>query len=522
MAGTRLGRPSNPPTPTPAEPAPVPVARAADPEARSPRSALLLSFVAAVAVRVLHAATTSTVLLPRGDNTFYVAAARSVATGHWGRLPTMDGTLALSVKFPPLWPWTLGAGQRILWFLPTGTANTTTSIAIGATVAPLIGLLTWRVLDRVPAARRRGLAVAVALLAAVHPLLIGAANSLMSEVVVVPVSIAILLVLHRVHQRGGRPGSLVVLGALVGLSALARPEALVMWGAAIAVAAALARSWRILLLPMAVALVLPVAYSAVTTAAAHRSVFVSTNAASAIAGANCPTTWSGEAIGHWSRTCLDEVWLGRIPTARRRVIYANERLQGPGLIPQLGPRLEGEIQDAHQRGAIYAIRRNPAGFARAVPFRVARGLGLWWSPNQTRLEVAEGRIEPWELVGRWMHIVFVLPAAAYAALGLLRRRGRVAALLARCVDPGALVPMAVAVGVWVLGLVATHGSTRHRAAVDAVFLLAAAVGYAMVLAGRAPSSADGSDADGSAAGNEVDPSAQPPVVVVDDSPSQVA
>jgi hypothetical protein len=472
-------------------------------EVRAPRALLASSFAVAAVLRLVHAAVTDPVMTSRGDNTFFAAVARSVATGHGGRLPTMAGTDAISVKFPPLWPWVLGAGQRILWFVSPATANTVWSATIGATVAPLAGLLAWRLLDHVPRARRTWLAAGVALLGAAHPLLLGAASSLMSEVLVVPMALGVLLVLDRVARRGATGLCLVGLGALVGFSALLRVESIVLWGAAILVAAWLARSWRLLVVPLAVAAVPVLAYSAVATHSAGTTVLISTNTASAIAGANCDAAWSGEGIGHWSKDCLDQVWLGRVPPDQRRTIYAYERLPNDRFPAQLGPKLEGEIQAAQRRGAGYAVRRHPGLVVRAMPVRVARGLGLWWSADQTRLEVAEGRVVGWEEAGRWVHLLLVLPFAAVTAVALARRRSALAVRLRRCVDPQRLLPWAATTGVWVLGLAATHGSTRHRAGVDAIFLVAAAIGLAVVMASEDPSGRDARAREAACNGSDV-------------------
>ncbi len=466
-------------------------------DGRAPGSLLTLTFGLAVAVRAVHAAITDPAFTSRGDNSFFVAVARSVATGHWGRLPTMDGPEAMSVKFPPLWPWTLGAGQKILWFLPQDKANAAWSILVGASVAPLAGLLAWRVLDRLPAHRRRLIAAGAALLAALHPLLIGATTSLMSEVMVVPITLAILLMLDRIQRRGPRAGSLLALGALTALAALLRFEALYMWGAVIVAVAVMTHSRRTAMIPLAMALIPALAFSVVATRAAHEPVLVSTDAASAVAGSNCHSTLSGQAIGHWSKTCLNEVWLGRIPPNRRAVIYAYERQPTNRFPHQLGPRLEGRLQDAQRRASVYAIRHHPVLFVRAVPVRIARALGLWWSPDQTRLEQAEGRIIGWEVAGRWLHLLGVLPPFLIAAAGLLWRRSSLATMLDRCADRRRLAPYAIAVGLWLAGVVLTHGSTRHRAPVDAVFLIGATLGYAMLLNRSTGSTAP--DRDGAAA-----------------------
>lgn len=490
---------------------------------RSPRWLFAASFAVAAGLRALHAAVTDPVMTSRGDNTFFAAVARSVATGHAGRLPTLAGTEAISVKFPPLWPWVLGAGQRIMWFASPSAANVITSIAVGATVAPLAALLAWRLLDRVPTPRRTWLAGAAAVLGAAHPLLLGATSSLMSEVLVVPLALAILLLLDRVHRAGATPARLAGLGALVGLSGLLRVESVLLWGGAIAVTALLARSWRLLLVPLAVAAIPVLAYSAVASTAAHTPVLVSTNAASAVAGANCDAAWSGEGIGHWSPECLDEVWLGRIALPQRRVIFAYGRLPTDRFPAQLGPRLEGQIQAAQRRGAGYAIRNDPGAAARAVPVRLARGLGLWWSPDQTRLEVAEGRIVGWEQAGRWVHLLLVLPLAAVAAAGLVRRRGVLADRLDRCVDRSRLLPWAAVAGIWLLGLAATHGSTRHRAGVDAIFLVGAVIGLAVLLtADRSVPESDAGAVEASAVDLTDQSSAKPAPAIEGRAPAHVS
>lgn len=441
------------------------------------------SYLVAVALRLAHAAANPPDLLPRGDNTFFAETARSVAAGDWGRLPTMDGGMAISVKFPPAWSWTLGLGDRLLWFVPTDTAHVVVSAVVGATVAPLTALLVWRILDRTA----QGVALLVSggatLLAAGHPLLLGAATARMSEVLVVPLGLSLLLGMHRILRGAAGPGTAPALGALLAVAALVRPEALVVWGAALGVVALLERRWSIVLTPLVVASVPVLAYSAHVSVHAGSPVLVSTNAASAIAGANCDEAWSGDGIGHWSEVCLQQVWLGRISPVERRSIFAHDLLRSGDLPPQLGPRLEAQLQDAHQRGSVHAIRHDPHLFARAVPARVARGLGLWWSPDQTFLEVVEGRAPGWERAGRWVHLVVVLPPFALAAVGVARRRGRVRDALDRCVDRRVLLPGAVVFGLWLFGVALSHGSTRHRSAVDAVVLLGAAVGWAMIASG---------------------------------------
>lgn len=443
---------------------------------------LVTSFLLAVATRAGHGAVTDPVMASRGDNTFFVAMARSVATGHAGRLPTLDGTDALSVKFPPLWPWVLGGGQRLQWFLAPDTANVTTSIIVGAIGAPLAAMLTFDLLDRLTVPARTWLAGSVGALFAVHPLLLGATTSLMSEGSMISLSLAVLLAIDRVARRGATMRRLVIVGILIGLSGLLRPESLALWGTGLAITAVLARSWRRLVVPLAVAAVPVLAYAAVASSAADRLVLVSTNGASAVAGANCDAAWSGDRIGYWSKDCLDEVWLGRIPPSRRRVVYVYERLPNDRFPAQLGPRIEGELQAAQQQGAGYAIRNDPAGPLMATPFRVGRGFGVWWSSEQTGAEVFEGRIEGWEMAGRVVHLVLVLPFALIAVVAMFTRRSRLGQALAGCVDRSRLLPWLGIGAVWVLGLVVTHGSTRHRSQVEGLFLVGAAIGLATLVA----------------------------------------
>ena len=62
---------------------------------------------------------------------------------------------------------------------------------------------------------------------------------------------------------------------------------------------------------------------------------------------------------------------------------------------------------------------HPLDTVAAVPVRVLRGLGLYWSPLQDQQEVFEGRNHSWEVAGRWFNIVLVLPFALLTLVAAL-------------------------------------------------------------------------------------------------------
>ena len=101
------------------------------------------------------------------------------------------------------------------------------------------------------------------------------------------------------------------------------------------------------------------------------------------------------------------------------------------LPPQIGAPGEAELSSLQADAAIDEIFDHPLDTVAAVPVRVLRGLGLYWSPLQDTQEVFEGRNHSWEVAGRWFNIVLILPFALLTLVAAVFRRSRVGATAAR-------------------------------------------------------------------------------------------
>jgi 4-amino-4-deoxy-L-arabinose transferase-like glycosyltransferase len=301
---------------------------------------------------------------------------------------------------------------------------------VGTTTVVLIGLLGRRV-----AGDRAGLIAAA--VAAVYPLLWLADGSLMSESLYGAFVVAVLLAAYAYHDaRTGRRAA--VLGALIGLAALTRGEALLFVPLlaigllALGPLPARARVEHVGALVAAFAVVLaPWTIRNLTTF--KSPVLISTNSEGVWVGANCRQTYYGPIIGLWDFPCY-----GKRP--------AGDEAQ--------------QSAEYRRRGIRYM--RDHAG---RVPLVLAARLGRVWDvfrPAQMRVyEASEGRPARSEELGVWMFWL-LLPLAA-AGGWLLRRRGEPVAIL--------LVPLAMVT----LTALLTYGSTRFRFAAEPAVVVLAAV-----------------------------------------------
>jgi 4-amino-4-deoxy-L-arabinose transferase-like glycosyltransferase len=310
---------------------------------------------------------------------------------------------------------------------------------VGTVTVVLVGFLGRRV-----AGDRAGLIAAS--VAAVYPLLWLADGSLMSESLYGVFVVAVLLAAYAYHDaRTARRAA--VLGALVGLAALTRGEALLFVPLlAIALLAlgplpARARLEHVGALVAAFAVVLaPWTIRNLTTF--KSPVLISTNSEGVWVGANCHQTYYGPIIGLWDFPCY-------------------------------GKRPAG---DEAQQSAEY--RRRGWDYLRAhsgrVPLVLAARLGRLFDvfrPAQMRVyESSEGRPPRSEQLGVWMYWL-LLPFAAAGAWLLHRRRQPLAILL---------VPVVMVV----LTALLTYGSTRFRFAAEPSIVVLAAGAFDALLRRR--------------------------------------
>src|SRR3954452_10168332 len=314
--------------------------------------------------------------------------------------------------------------------------------AVGAATVVFVGLLGRRV-----AGDCAGLLAAA--VAAVYPLLWLADGALMSESLYGPFVVGSLIA--ACAYAGNRtPARAALVGALVGLAALTRGEALLLvplLALATLVRAPLPGRVRLAhlgALVAAFALVLA-PWSIRNALTFDAPVLISANADGVWAGANCEKTYYGPIVGSWDFPCY-----GRRPA---------------------GDEAE-QFRAYRRRGMAYMgdhVSRVPVVFAA----RVGR---VWdvYRPDQNRVFAAsEGRPARSEQLGVLMYGL-LLPFAV-AGMWLLRRRGHVLAIL---VAPAVMVTLTALL---------SYGSTRFRfAAEPSIVVLAAVAADALVRRWRPP------------------------------------
>ncbi len=228
-----------------------------------------------------------------GDAGYYHSAANLIAHGHFLDRRIFGHTYP-TAEHPPLFPLVLSVvslfgGESLL-------AHRITGCVIGVAAVLAIAVLATRA--RGP---RAGLIAGG--LAAVYPPLVTADGLVMSEplfVLLVTVTVFAALGLHR------RPSTAraVGLGALVGLTALARGEGLLLlpllgWPVAWRAVGGLRGAAACTLATVAV-----LAPWLVFNAVRFGRPVLATDSNTLIAGANCPDTYFGHDLGWWSNDCL--------------------------------------------------------------------------------------------------------------------------------------------------------------------------------------------------------------------------
>jgi 4-amino-4-deoxy-L-arabinose transferase-like glycosyltransferase len=235
-----------------------------------------------------------------GDSAFFHAEPELIATGHGFIEPFVYAAYGISVPtaaHPPLYPLVLALPA--LAGIKGVLAQRCLTCVIGAGALGLIGLLGRRV-----GGDRVGLASAG--IAAVYPVLVSADGALMSESLYGFLVLAALLAAYRQHERRDL-ASAIGLGALVGLAALTRSEALLLlpllaWPLALLGPRQLV---RIVCLTLA-SLVVLAPWTIRNLDAFHQVVVVSHNDSTVLAGANCPATYYGADLGGWDFGCISQ------------------------------------------------------------------------------------------------------------------------------------------------------------------------------------------------------------------------
>ncbi len=392
----------------------------------------------AVIVAVAFALRLAVALLATGeprpftDPEYYRLLADVIAHGDGFVRPydlVLRGASVPTAEHPPLHPLVLGAASWI--GLGSLTAHKVLLCLIGTGTVATIGFLGRRV-----GGDRVGLAAAA--IGAGYPILILADGSLMAESLYGLLIAASLVAAYALAERpSGRRA--VALGALLGLAALTRTEALLLvplLGVPYAWRGGAGRLRRVAALLGALVLVL-LPWSVRNAVTFERPVPLSTNESLTLAGANCPDTYrAGELLGSWSpNKCVS-----------------------PARFPD-----EESVQAAVWRRE--AVDHAAGELGRLPVVLGARVLGTWdlYRPDRSvgRQASVELRDLTLQKVGTGVYYI-LLPLAAFG-LVVLRRRGTP-------ILP--LVAPAIAV---TLSSMAGYGLERFRFAAEVPLVIAAAV-----------------------------------------------
>jgi 4-amino-4-deoxy-L-arabinose transferase-like glycosyltransferase len=366
-------------------------------------------------VAMAHAANSHGV---QGDAQVFHLVAQHLANGDGFRQAFRDLPTA---EHPPLWEVVLAAADLVgaNGFL----SHRLLGAVIGTVTIVLIGLLARRLAG--PA-----VGLTAAALAAIYPMLWAADTSLMSESLYGALLVAALLA--ATYERP------VVLGALLGLAALTRGEAL-----ALLVLLVVPLFWhrrRALLAAVAAFVVVLAPWTIRNLATFSEPVLISSNANGIWIGANCPGTYAGELIGYWSFQC----YTPERPGEDESEFFKRQRDEGLAYMADHTERLP----------AVLAAR-----FLRLVDMK---------SVGQAEfINASEGRpVRPtrYGIYAFWM----LLPFAVAGAVLQRRRRGPLLVLLA---------PVAMVTAV----ALATYGTTRFRFAAEPSVCVLAAIALVALL-----------------------------------------
>ncbi|MEA2426478.1 MAG: hypothetical protein QOF37_106 [Thermoleophilaceae bacterium] len=385
------------------------------PPALRPGFARWLAAIAAggLAVRLIYTLALTPHLRGLGDAMYYHGIAQAVGDGRGFVDPAFGTPTALH---PPLFPLVLALPSAL--GLDSYNAHRVVVCLIGTGTIAGVGLLARHV-----AGERAGLLAAG--VAALSPVLVSADSAVMSETLLGLLVVMCALCAYRLRERPTAARA-ALLGALIGLAALTRGEALLL--------VLLLLPWRRPKLAAAL-----VAACAVTLAPwtvrnlsdFRRPVLLSTNEGGLIAGANCPSTYRGRDIGSWDIRCV------------RARIGSDE----------------SEAAAQAQRAGLDYARHHAGRLPLVLLARLERTFELLQPVRQA--EQAEGRAEGLELAGAVVWFL-LLPLGA-SGLVLLRRRG---------------VPLAPLLAPFVLVLAATlvgYGVPRFRHPADVALAVLAGV-----------------------------------------------
>lgn len=371
-------------------------------------------------VRLAYVLVLTPHLLGHGDSAYYHQLANLLSDGH-GFVDPGNGTP--TALHPPLFPLLLAAFSAL--GLGSYQAHRVVVCLVGAATIVVVGLVARRV-----AGDRAGLLAAG--LAAAYPVLIAADGAVMSETLLGLLVALSALAAYMLVERPSLPRAALV-GALIGLAALTRGEAILLLLLLVVPVALRLPARRLATLAVAAVtcLVVLAPWTVRNLSTFDKPVAISTNEGNLLAGANCPSTYRGHDIGSWDLRCL-----------------------------RGGPTEDESLAAARFRRAGLDYARDHAG---RIPLVLLARLGRTFELFQPvrQAEHAEARAAGIEVAGAVVFLLLV-PLGSYGVL-VLRRRG---AMLSPFVAPFGLAVAATLVG---------YGVPRFRHPADVALMVLAAV-----------------------------------------------
>lgn len=408
------------------------------------RVGLLAIVAAGVAVRLGFLATAAGPLPDPGDAVAYHLLGDGLAAGD-GYVRPFDriaGRAIPTAEWAPAFPAVLAVADV------AGLDTLDEQRRVAAAVAGLGIALTGLAGLRAAGARTGWIAAGVI---ALHPLIVQNDTALLTESLACAAGAAVLLASLRLADAATARAAAVV-GATVGAAALVRADALALVPLLLVpLGLVLGRrregrrlAVRLVVVSVACAGLVVAPWVVRNGLRLGRVVGVSTNAATAVAGANCDVTYTGDVVGYWRF--------------------------GPGCFlgydtADLVARGEAAVAADHLADGVEYARAHRARVPAVVGARVLRLWGVWDVEEQASLAALdEGKSATWVRVGTW--VGWLVGLVALAGVVVAARHRAWPAIIATSAP---LLAVTVAAAL-------TYGNARFRAGAEpALAVLAASV-----------------------------------------------
>ena len=411
------------------------VTRRSEPEDRTRDFVLWLSVIALVAlvIRVAYVLLIANDLPLGSDSVWYTLVSGPLSEGKGFLTPGIyfrTGRMVATAGYPPGYPTLLALVTKIV--NPDHETFRLAGALLGTVTVVLTGCIGRRV-------GGRAVGLTAAALTAVYPMLIAVDGALMSETLSIPLLYgAVLIAMVAIDKPAVWRWAIV--GVLLGLTMLTRADAIitvVLIAAACAFAAPgnLPRRALVAGLTLGVAVLVVVPWVVRNQDRVGEPTVATISSSATIAGANCPATYWGDALGSWDLGCSD---------SDRQAVLGEKAWS----------------REAREQGINFASE-HVARIPYVVLMRELRVLGLYRTVDQAKFEALETRSETWQALG-WVCWFPVLVLGAFGVVKMVRMGGRALPLLA--VIASAFVVVAV-----------SYGSQRLRTQAEPALLVATAL-----------------------------------------------